>query len=101
VPMLPVTHGIEFTKAQVLLYTMMLLAVTLIPFVIDMTGLIYLAGAVGLGLMFIYHAWKLYRGKTDEHAMKTFAYSIFYLNGLFAFLLVDHYARVFFRSMVG
>ncbi|MDP6165917.1 MAG: heme o synthase [Gammaproteobacteria bacterium] len=100
VPMLPVTHGIEFTKAQVLLYTLMLLAVTLIPFVIDMTGLVYLAGAVGLGLMFIYHAWKLYRGKSDEHAMKTFAYSIVYLNGLFIFLLVDHYARVIFRSVM-
>ncbi len=99
-PMLPVTHGIEFTKIQVLLYTFMLLAVTLIPFVIDMTGLIYLAGAVGLGLMFIYHAWKLYRGKSDEHAMKTFAYSIVYLSGIFVFLLVDHYARIFFRSVM-
>ena len=100
VPMLPVTHGIEFTKCQVLLYTIMLLAVTLIPFIIDMTGLIYLAGAVGLGLMFIYHAWKLFRGKNDEHAMKTFAYSIVYLSGLFAFLLIDHYARVFFRAVM-
>jgi protoheme IX farnesyltransferase len=100
VPMLPVTHGIEFTKCQVLLYTFMLLAVTLIPFIIDMTGLIYLAGAVGLGIMFIYHAWKLFRGKNDEHAMKTFAYSIVYLNGLFAFLLIDHYARVFFRAVM-
>ena len=99
-PMLPVTHGIEFTKIQVLLYTFMLLAVTLIPFVINMTGLIYLAGAVGLGLMFIYHAWKLYRGKSDEHAMKTFAYSIVYLSGIFVFLLVDHYARIFFRSVM-
>ena len=100
VPMLPVTHGIEFTKCQVLLYTIMLLAVTLIPFIIDMTGLIYLAGAVGLGVMFIYHAWKLFRGKNDEHAMKTFAYSIVYLSGLFAFLLIDHYARVFFRTVM-
>lgn len=100
VPMLPVTHGVEFTKLQVLLYSLLLLIVTLVPFVIHMTGLIYLAGAMGLGCMFIYHAWKLYRGKSDEHAMKTFAYSIVYLNGLFVFLLVDHYARVFFRSLV-
>lgn len=100
VPMLPVTHGVEFTKAQILLYSLLLLIVTLVPFVINMTGLIYLAGALGLGCMFIYHAWKLFRGKNDDHAMKTFAYSIVYLNGLFVFLLIDHYARVFFRAVI-
>lgn len=100
VPMLPVTHGIEFTKSQILLYTLLLLIVTLVPFVIDMTGHIYLAGAIGLGCMFVYHSWKLYRGKNDEHAMKTFAYSIVYLNGLFVFLLIDHYARLLFRSVM-
>ncbi|KZY30384.1 MULTISPECIES: heme o synthase [unclassified Oleiphilus] len=98
VPMLPVTHGIPFTKVQVLLYTCMLLAVTLIPFAIQMTGLIYLAGAVALGLGFIYHAYKLYRCSADQHAMKTFAYSIFYLTALFAFLLVDHYIRLVIRG---
>ena len=97
IPMLPVTHGIAFTKAQVLLYSFILLLVTLIPFIVQMSGVIYLAGAIGLGIMFIYHAWKLYRAEADIHAMKTFAYSIVYLNGLFAFLLVDHYARIFFR----
>jgi len=98
IPMLPVTHGIPFTKTQVLLYTFMLLAVTLIPFAIQMSGLIYLSGAVALGLGFIYHAFKLYRCEGDEHAMKTFAYSIFYLTALFAFLLVDHYIRIFIRG---
>ncbi len=99
VPMLPVTHGIPFTKIQVLLYTFMLLAVTLIPFAINMSGLIYLAGAVALGVGFIYHAFKLYRSEGDEHAMKTFAYSIFYLTALFGFLLVDHYIRIGFRAI--
>lgn len=98
VPMLPVTHGIPFTKVQVLLYTFMLLAVTLIPFAIQMSGLIYLAGAVALGLGFIYHAFKLYRCSADQHAMKTFAYSIFYLTALFAFLLADHYIRMIIRA---
>lgn len=98
VPMLPVTHGIPFTKVQVLLYTFMLLAVTLIPFAINMSGKIYLAGAVALGIGFIYHAYKLYRCEGDEHAMKTFAYSIFYLTALFGFLLADHYIRIVFRA---
>jgi len=98
IPMLPVTHGIPFTKTQVLLYTFMLLAVTLIPFAIQMSGLIYLAGAVSLGIGFIYHAYKLYLTEGDQHAMKTFGYSIFYLTALFAFLLVDHYIRIFIRG---
>ena len=98
-PMLPVTHGIVFTKIHILLYTLMLFAVTLMPFVIHMTGLIYLSGAIALGAGFIYHAVKLYRtGNSDEHAMKTFGYSIFYLSVLFIFLLVDHYARIFLRE---
>ena len=100
VPMLPVTHGIPFTKMQVLLYTFMLLAVTLIPFVIDMSGLVYLAGAVALGIGFIYHAFKLYRSEGDDHAMKTFAYSIFYLTALFGFLLADHYLRIAIRTFI-
>ncbi len=98
-PMLPVTHGVVFTKIHILLYTLMLFAVTLMPFVIKMTGLVYLAGAIALGIGFIYHAFKLYRtGSSDNHAMKTFAYSIFYLSALFVFLLVDHYARIFLRE---
>ncbi|HEY9200491.1 MAG TPA: heme o synthase [Gammaproteobacteria bacterium] len=100
-PMLPVTHGIVFTKFHILLYTMLLLSVTLMPFVIQMTGLIYFAGALSLGIGFIYHAVKLYRtGDSDLHAMKTFSYSIFYLSALFAFLLLDHYARVIYYLFV-
>ncbi|MDH5473813.1 MAG: heme o synthase [Gammaproteobacteria bacterium] len=98
-PMLPVTHGIAFTKIHILLYTLMLVAVTLMPFAIKMTGLVYLAGAISLGIGFIYHAYKLYRtGNSDAHAMKTFAYSIFYLSALFAFLLADHYVRILLRD---
>ncbi|MDH5766932.1 MAG: heme o synthase, partial [Gammaproteobacteria bacterium] len=98
-PMLPVTHGIAFTKIHILLYTLMLVAVTLMPFAIKMTGLVYLSGAIALGIGFIYHAFKLYRtGNSDDHAMKTFAYSIFYLSALFAFLLADHYVRLIVRD---
>ena len=96
VPMLPVTHGIRFTKQQVLLYTLMLLAVSLLPFVTKMSGLLYLAGAMPLGLVFVHRAFRLYRSDGDELAMKTFAYSIYYLTMLFAFLLADHYASMFF-----
>ncbi len=98
-PMLPVTHGVIFTKIHILLYTLMLFAVTLMPFVIQMNGIIYLTGAITLGIGFIYHSFKLYRtGTSDEHSMKTFAYSIFYLSALFFFLLADHYARIFLRD---
>lgn len=97
-PMLPVTHGVPFTKFHIVLYTLLLLVVSLMPFVIHMTGLVYLAGALTLGLGFLYHTVKLYRtGDGDEHAMKTFGFSIFYLSALFAFLLLDHYARVLIR----
>lgn len=99
IPMLPVTHGVVFTKVHILLYTLMLLSVSLMPFVIKMSGLVYLAGALALGIGFIYHAWKLFRtGASDVHAMKTFGYSIFYLSALFAFFLIDHYARIFLRE---
>jgi protoheme IX farnesyltransferase len=98
VPMLPVTHGVQFTKLHILMYTMMLLAVTLLPFVIQMSSYLYLAGAVGLGLGFIYYATRLYFADKDEYAMKTFAYSIFYLSALFALLITDHYLREFIRA---
>ncbi len=98
-PMLPVTHGIAFTKLQILLYTFMLLAVSLFPFVTQMSGLIYLCGALSLGIGFIFHAYRLFKTEGDTYAMKTFAYSIFYLGLLFVFLLTDHYARVLYHSM--
>lgn len=97
-PMLPVTHGVVFTKWHILLYTVMLFSVTLMPFLIHMTGVVYLTGAVILGAGFIYHAIKLCcTGESDEHSMKTFGYSIFYLSALFAFFLLDHYARIIIR----
>ena len=99
IPMLPVTHGVNFTKIQILLYTVLLVVVTMMPFVVQMSGLIYLAGAVALGVGFLYYAIKLYRDpQPNVIAMKTFGYSIFYLSLLFAFLLVDHYARLFIRG---
>jgi protoheme IX farnesyltransferase len=97
IPMLPVTHGVPFTKLQILLYTILLLAVSVLPFVIHMSGLIYLAGAIALGLGFIWQAFVLFRSDTDDHAMKTFGFSIFYLSVLFGFFLLDHYARIFLR----
>jgi protoheme IX farnesyltransferase len=91
IPMLPVTHGVNFTRLQVLLYTILLVVVTVMPFATGMSGLLYLAGALGLGAVFLYHAWALMRDISDKQAMKTFGYSIVYLMALFAFLLVDHY----------
>jgi len=99
IPMLPVTHGVPFTKLQILLYTILLVAVTILPFVIQMSGLIYLAGAIALGIGFLRYAIALYITEdSDKLAMKTFGYSIFYLNLLFMFLLLDHYARIFIRT---
>lgn len=100
VPMLPVTHGIAFTKLHVVLYTILLIIVTLMPFIVFMSGTIYLAGAIALGAGFAYYAWKLYTTEGDAFAMKTFSYSIFYLTALFAFLLVDHYIRILLRSTI-
>jgi protoheme IX farnesyltransferase len=91
VPMLPVTHGVAFTKLQILLYTLMLFAVSLMPFITRMSGLIYLSGAVVLGAGFVLRAWRLLRDQGDDLAMPTFGYSIFYLTAMFAVLLVDHY----------
>jgi protoheme IX farnesyltransferase len=99
IPMLPVTHGIAFTKQQVFIYTLMLLAVSLMPVFAHMSGLLYLAGAVGLGLGFVYHAWRLLREEGDAWAMRTFGYSIVYLTALFAFLLVDHYVSLWLHHV--
>ena len=90
-PMLPVTHGQEFTRLSVLLYTLILFGVTLLPFATRMSGWLYLVSAVVLGGMFIAHAWALYRDYSDALARKTFRFSILYLFMLFAALLVDHY----------
>jgi protoheme IX farnesyltransferase len=90
IPMLPVTHGVAFTRLQVLLYTVLLTAVTLMPFVTGMSGLIYLAVALVLNGMFVWHAWTL-RTERAHLPMKVFRFSITYLMWLFAALLVDHY----------
>ncbi|MDX1605844.1 MAG: heme o synthase [Candidatus Competibacterales bacterium] len=91
IPMLPVTHGVEFTRLQILLYTILLLLVTLLPYLIGMSGLVYLLGALVLGGRFLSYAWRLYRRADDRLAMPTFGFSIVYLFGLFAALMVDHY----------
>jgi protoheme IX farnesyltransferase len=90
-PMLPVTHGNEFTRLHVFLYTLVLFAATLLPFISGMSGIIYLVAAVLLGLGFSGYAWKLWRGYSDALARKTFRFSIIHLMLLFAALLVDHY----------
>jgi heme o synthase len=92
-PMLPVTHGSVFTRLHVLLYTLVLFAATLLPFITGMSGLIYLAAAVILGLGFIAYAWRLRRHYSDALARSTFRFSIWHLALLFAALLVDHYWR--------
>ncbi|AWI76007.1 MAG: protoheme IX farnesyltransferase [Betaproteobacteria bacterium HGW-Betaproteobacteria-13] len=92
-PMLPVTHGSEYTRLSVLLYTLILFGVTLLPFATQMSGLIYLASAVALGARFIHYAWRLYRDYSDALARRTFRFSILYLSLLFAALLADHYLR--------
>jgi protoheme IX farnesyltransferase len=92
-PMLPVTHGPEFTRLQVLLYTLVLFASTLLPFIIGMSGPLYLAAATVLGAMFIAYAWQLWRAYSDALARKTFRFSIWHLSLLFAALLLDHYLR--------
>lgn len=90
-PMLPVTHGAEFTRLHVFLYTLVLFAGTLLPFVYGMSGWIYLASAVVLGAMFIAYAFRLWRSYSDALARQTFRFSIWHLSLLFAALLLDHY----------
>ena len=91
IPMLPVTHGVEFTRLHILLYTVVLFIVTLLPYVMYMSGVMYLCGAVALGGGFLYYAIRMQRDHSDSLALATFNYSIIYLMALFAFLLVDHY----------
>jgi protoheme IX farnesyltransferase len=89
IPMLPVTHGVSFTRLQILLYTVLLTAITLLPVAIGMSGYVYLAGALLLDARFLWLAWGLWWGEDDRLAMPTFVYSITYLAGLFTLLLVD------------
>jgi protoheme IX farnesyltransferase len=91
IPMLPVTHGADYTRLQVLLYTVLLIIVTLLPYLTGMSGMIYLVTAVVLGLGFLFYAVQMIRTKDDKVAMRTFGYSIVYLMGVFTALLLDHY----------
>ena len=89
--MLPVSYGVAFTRLHILLYTILLVIVTLLPYLTGMSGLIYLGGAVVLGAGFLYYAIRLLDPPGERFAMEVFNYSIVYLMALFAFLLVDHY----------
>ncbi|WP_252272219.1 heme o synthase [Pseudomonas subflava] len=91
IPMLPVTHGEHYTKVHILLYTAVMLAVTLLPYAIHMSGPLYLAAALVLGGRFMFWAWVLYRDSRPHAAINTFKYSIWYLFLLFIALLADHY----------
>lgn len=93
-PMLPVTHGIPYTKLNILLYTLLMIATTYLPFAIDMFGLIYFVGVTLLNVGFLYHVIRLYRHKDSIYALQTFHYSIFYMSILFVLMLVDHYLPI-------
>ena len=90
-PMLPVTHGSEFTRLQILLYTFILLAACLMPFIYGMSSWLYLAVALGLSAGFCWYAWRLLQNYSDALARKTFRFSLIHLSALFAALLLDHY----------
>lgn len=90
-PMLPVTHGSEFTRLQILLYTWVLFAACLLPFMVGMSSWLYLAAAVVLSLWFCFYAWRLMRSYSDALARETFRFSLIHLSALFAALLLDHY----------
>ena len=95
IPMLPVTHGVRYTRLQILLYTLILFVVSLLPYVTRMSGPLYLVAAVLLGGVFLHYAANLYRGRDDGLARRTFVYSIYYLMALFSALLIDHYLLMF------
>ena len=97
VPMLPVTHGVEYTRWQILLYTVLLVIATVLPWATHMSGVFYLGGALVLGAAFLWYAWKLLDPPDELFAMRAFKYSIVYLMALFAFLLLDHWLLPFLQ----
>jgi protoheme IX farnesyltransferase len=99
IPMLPITHGAEFTRLHILLYTIMLSAVTIMPFATRMSGWFYLCGVLLLDALFLNYAWKLYRHYSDDLARRAFIYSIQYLALLFGLLLIDHYRLYFAETL--
>lgn len=92
-PMLPITHGLDFTGLHIWLYSIVLFVTGLLPYVVQMSGVLYLVSAIILGAMFLHHAWNVYRHYTDTLAKKLFRFSIIYLSILFLALLVDHYVK--------
>ena len=98
IPMLPVTHGVHFTRWHILFYTILLVIVTTLPFLTGMSGLLYLAGVTVLNLGFLWYALRLLRDNDERLPMQTFGYSIIYLMVLFAFLLLDHYLMMYLGS---
>jgi protoheme IX farnesyltransferase len=94
IPMLPVTHGVHFTRWHIFFYTVLLVLVTTMPFLTGMSSLLYLAGTTVLNLGFLWYAFRLLRENDERLPMQTFGYSIIYLMVLFAFLLVDHYLQM-------
>lgn len=101
VPMLPVTHGVTYTRQQILLYTVLLVVATVLPWATGMSGLFYLGGALVLGAMFVWYAWRLLDPPDELYAMQVFNYSIVYLMALFAFLLLDHWLLPYLQSAPG
>ncbi|CAM3809502.1 heme o synthase [Bordetella tumulicola] len=93
-PMLPVTHGQQYTQLQILLYSVALLTTTILPYIIRMSGVLYLSCALVLGAIFVGYAWQLYRKYSDALARRLFRYSILYLSLLFLALLVDHWVTL-------
>ena len=91
IPMLPVTHGVQFTKLQIILYTIILILVSFLPFIVLMSGIFYLISASTLGAIFLYYSSKLYLDENNENAFPTFVYSIYYIFLIFAALLIDHF----------
>lgn len=91
IPMLPVTHGADFTRLHILLYTILLVLVTLLPYLTGMSGIFYFAVSLVLNVIFLYYSIVLIRSRDDGIAMKTFGFSILYLMILFSVLLIDHY----------
>ena len=101
IPMLPVTHGVELTRLHIWLYTVLLFVVSLLPYLVGMAGIVYLLGAVGFGARFLHHAWRLWRHDDPRRAIRTFVYSITYLMGLFAALMIDHYLPLAQAALTG
>ena len=94
IPMLPVTHGVQFTRWHILFYTILLIIVTILPFLTGMSGLLYLSGVTVLNIGFLWYVLRMLRGKDESLPMQTFRYSIIYLMLLFVFLLADHYLHL-------